>query len=84
MTGKLVNLFRHQGDQGLQKNIMNEQEIAFLRLASTEMTYKEIAMHLSLSPRAVDNLRDHMFEKLEVRSRVGLVMYAIRQGLVQF
>lgn len=84
MTGKLVNLFRHQGDQGLQKNLMTEQEIAFLRLASTEMTYKEIAMHLSLTPRAVDNLRDHMFEKLDVKSRVGLVMFAIRQGLVQF
>lgn len=39
-------------------------------------------MRMKLNPRAVDSLRDHLFEKLEVKSRVGLAMYAIRQGIV--
>jgi DNA-binding NarL/FixJ family response regulator len=32
----------------------------------------------------VDNMRDMLFEKLEVKSRVGLAMYAIKHGLISF
>jgi two-component system, NarL family, invasion response regulator UvrY len=35
-----------------------------------------------MNPRTVDALRDSLFEKLEVKSRVGLAMYAIKHGLV--
>lgn len=85
-TGKLVNLFRNNDDAGaaLQRNMLDEQEINFLKLASTDMTYKEIAIELQLNPRSVDNLRDKLFEKLDVKSRVGLAMYAIRNGIVRF
>jgi DNA-binding NarL/FixJ family response regulator len=85
-TGKLVNLFRQKSDTAnpLAKSILTETEIRFLQLASTEMTYKEIAQKMELNPRAVDNLRDNLFEKLSVKSRVGLVMYAIRNGVVTF
>lgn len=85
-TDKLVNLFRKQQDAGnlLEKTLLNETEIAFLKLSGSEFTYKEIAQHMNLSPRAVDNMRDNLFEKLEVKSRVGLAMYAIRHGLISF
>ena len=83
-TGKLVNLFRNANELIIEKNILNEQDIKFLKLASTDMTYKEISLQMQLNPRAVDNLRDHLFEKLDVKSRVGLAMCAIRQGLVRF
>lgn len=83
-TGKLVNLFRNVSEFDIERNILTEQDIKFLKLASTDMTYKEISLQLQLNPRAVDNLRDHLFEKLDVKSRVGLAMYAIRQGLVRF
>ncbi len=81
-TGKLVNLFRNNSDAGIQKNMLSEQEISFLKLAASDLTYKEIAVRMDLNPRSVDNLRDHLFEKLDVKSRVGLAMYSIRQGLV--
>ncbi len=84
-TGKLVNLFRKQTDghfPQLEKTMLSEAEIEFLRMASTELTYKEIAQKTGLNPRAVDNLRDSLFTKLNVKSRVGLAMYAIRHGLV--
>ena len=81
-TGKLVNLFRNNSDASIQKNMLNDQEIEFLKMAATDLTYKEIAVEMDLNPRSVDNLRDHLFEKLDVKSRVGLAMYAIRQGLV--
>ena len=61
---------------------LNEQEINFLKLASTELTYKEVADKMSITPRAVDSLRDHLFDKLEIKSRVGLAMYAVKNGIV--
>ena len=84
VSGKLANLFRSNNGNImlLEKAMLSAQEINFLRLASSDMTYKEIAMQMKLNPRAVDSLRDHLFEKLEVKSRVGLAMYAIRQGIV--
>jgi hypothetical protein len=35
-----------------------------------------------LSPRTIDGYRDALFEKLNVRTRVGLAMYAVRSGIV--
>jgi DNA-binding NarL/FixJ family response regulator len=83
-TGKLLNLFRSQSEMThtLEKTMLNETEIRFLQLSCSEMTYKEIAQQMNLNPRGVDNLRDNLFTKLEVKSRVGLAMYAIRHGLV--
>jgi len=85
-SGKLANLFRFRPDNtpALQKNMLTDQEVCFLKLASSELTYKEIAQKMGLNPRSVDSLRDHLFDKLDVRSRVGLAMYAIRHGLVAF
>ena len=37
---------------------------------------------MKMNPRGIDNLRDHLFTKLDVKSRIGLAMYAVRQGLV--
>jgi len=83
-TGKLLNLFRNQSEMThtLEKTLLNETEIRFLQLSCSELTYKEIAKEMHLNPRGVDNLRDNLFAKLEVKSRVGLAMYAIKHGLV--
>lgn len=84
-TGKLVNLFRKSHENSsLLRTMLNEMEIRFLRLACTEMTYKEIAGEMHLNPRAIDNLRDNLFGKLDVKSRVGLVMYSIKHGVQTF
>jgi two-component system, NarL family, invasion response regulator UvrY len=81
---KLASLFRTgTGDSiALQKSMLNEVEIKFLQLACTELTYKEIALQMKLNPRAVDSLRDALFEKLDVKSRVGLALFAIKKGIV--
>ena len=61
---------------------LNEREIEFMKLVCTEWTYKEIADLMYLSPRTIDGYRDALFEKLNVRTRVGLAMYAVRSGIV--
>lgn len=85
-TGKLVNLFRNSDGnvQPLQRAMLTEQEVNFLRLACSDLTYKEIAQRMSLNPRSIDTLRDQLFIKLDVKSRVGLAMIAIRHGIVTF
>src|SRR4051812_3813465 len=89
VTGKLVhNLKKLEEDDHENSNMhlakLNEKEITFLKLACTEMTYKEIADHMYLSPRTIDGYRDQLFEKLNVKSRIGLVLFAIKNGLVRF
>ena len=61
---------------------LNEREIQFLKLTCTELTYKEIAEKMFLSPRTIDGYRDDLFQKLNIKTRVGLVMYAIKNGIV--
>ena len=58
-----------------------DRELEFLALACSEKTYKEVAENMNLSPKTVDNYRESLFSKLHVKSRVGLVMYAIKEGI---
>lgn len=83
-TTKLVNLVnsKEDGTKRLQKSLLNDEEIFFLRLACSDMTYKEVAQRMKLNPRTVDSIRDQLFIKLDVKSRVGLAMVAIRNGIV--
>lgn len=60
---------------------LTEREIEFLKLSCTELPYKSFAPFLNVSPRTVEAVRDALFKKLEVVSRVGLVIYAIRNGI---
>lgn len=86
LNGRLMNSFQskqkadHKGNN-LKK--LTEREKEFLRFSCTEMTYKEIALKMEVSPRTVDGYRDGLFEKLGVKSRVGLAIYAIRWGIVK-
>ncbi len=62
---------------------LKERELEFIQHACSEDTYKEIAEKMFLSPKTVDNYRDAVFVKLNVKSRVGLVLYAIKHGLYE-
>jgi two-component system, NarL family, invasion response regulator UvrY len=84
VTGKLIHSINKLEEDTDMRNLtqLNEKEIQFLKLACTEMTYKEIAEQMYLSPRTIDGYRDALFEKLNIKTRVGLVMYAIKNGFV--
>ena len=85
ITGKLIHTINTLDEKEIQSKKMdklNEREIAFLKLVCTEYTYKEIADKMFVSSRTVDGYRDTLFEKLDVKSRVGLVMFAIKSGIM--
>ena len=62
---------------------LGEREREFLRWLCTDKSYKEIAAEMYLSPRTVDGYRDNLFEKLNVASRIGLVLFAVRNEIAQ-
>jgi len=53
-----------------------------LRLLCKNYTYKEIAEELYISVRTVDSHRDHLFSKLNIKSKEGLILFALQTGIV--
>jgi DNA-binding NarL/FixJ family response regulator len=82
VTGTLLNSIRNPETKSSGVASLNNREIEFLKLACTELTYKEIADQMNLSARTIDGYREALFEKLEVKNRVGLVLYAIKHGII--
>lgn len=68
-----------------EKDIMNvtDRERRFLKLASSDLTYKQIAKEMNLSERTIDGYRESLFGKFKVQSRVGMVMEALRKNLIE-
>ena len=61
---------------------IKDTELEFMKLACSELTYKEIAEQMCLSPRTIDGYRDSVFAKLNVKSRVGIVLFVLRHKIL--
>jgi DNA-binding NarL/FixJ family response regulator len=79
VSGKLVR--KVADDDGPD---FSRKEFEFLRLCCSELTYKEIADLMFVSPRTVDNYRESLFQKLNLKTRTGLVLYAIQNEIFKF
>lgn len=62
--------------------VFSDKERTFLKLACSDLTYKQISAEMHLSERTIDGYREALFEKLNVQSRVGMVLEALRRDLV--
>ncbi len=60
-----------------------ENELTFIQLACSEMTYKEIADVMDLSPKTIDGYRQDLFKRLKIKNRVGLVIFALKNNLMK-
>ena len=58
------------------------KEIELLKLSIEDKTYEEIAVLMDTTPKSVEGHRSRLYAKLEVRTRAGLAMYAVRYGYV--
>jgi DNA-binding NarL/FixJ family response regulator len=61
--------------------ILTDREKEFLKYACTELTYKEIGEKMVCSPRTVESYRDVLFEKLGMKTRVALALFAVKAGI---
>lgn len=85
VSNKLMHYINHEevfDSDTLALNNLSENEIIFLKWICTEKTYKEIADEMCLSPRTIDTYRDNLFKKLDVKTRVGLAIFAIKNSIV--
>ena len=62
---------------------LNAREQEFMQYIATDLTYKEIADKMCVAPRTAEGYRDSIFEKFEVKSRVALVVYALKHQLIE-
>lgn len=85
LSGRLIRNITGPGEGEIhtQLELLNHRELDFLRYACSEMTYKEIAEKMFVSHRSIDGYRDSLFQKLGVKSRVGLCIFAIKHKVVQ-
>lgn len=83
ITGNaLSDIYVEEKNKTSQKVQLSDNEKKFLQLISSEKTHKEIAEIMTLSIRTIDGYRDSLFQKLNIKTKVGLVIYAIKNGLV--
>jgi len=86
MTGTLVEELAQLGPDSAaastrDENGLTEREREIVRLVATGQKNREVGATLSISERTVKTHLTNIFQKLGVRDRVGLVMYALRHGL---
>ena len=82
ITGKLVHTLQSEYDKE-DTAFLTDKEKKFLQLICTELTFSEIANEMFVSAKSIEGYRRTLTDKLEVKSRVGLALYAVKHGLVK-
>jgi len=86
LTGAIINELRRMPDQnesnGQTLARLSEKEIEIIRYLASGLSNKEIAEHLSYSEKTVKNYLSIIFQKLQLRDRTQVAIYALRQGLL--
>jgi DNA-binding NarL/FixJ family response regulator len=82
VSGRMLMSLRNESKVSTAGTKLSDREMEFMQYCSTELTYKEIAGKMNVSPRTVDNYRESLFAKLNTKSRTGLVVYGIKNSLI--
>jgi DNA-binding NarL/FixJ family response regulator len=62
--------------------MLTTREIEIIKLASRELSSKEIAEELNITVRTVDTHRKHIMDKTESKNIIGAVIYALKRQLI--
>lgn len=81
LTRKFTKRAIRQTDYSISDMSISKREYLFLSYCNSELTYKEIASKMFISPRTLEGYRDSLFKKLNVKSRIGLALYAANSGI---
>lgn len=82
MTEHLINSLQPKQKDDLIDSL-TDRELKFLKYACSEKTYKEIADEMYVSPKTIEGYRDAVYSKLNIKSRVGMCMFAIKAGIIK-
>lgn len=83
VSGNMIRSLQQKEHNIKQELKLTDKEILFLELCASELTYKEMADQLGIAVRSVDNYSRNLFEKTGTKSRVGLVLWAMRNDLIK-
>ena len=84
LTRKVMQSIHQSGtDSSNVLRHLTDREMEFLKHACSEKNYQQIASDMFVSERTVDGYRESLFKKFNVSNRVGLVLYAIKNQLIQ-
>lgn len=67
-----------------KKNALTPREIKIIKMISQELTNREIAEKLELSPRTIEWNRENIMDKTKAKSAIGLFKYAVKNEIVKF
>lgn len=81
ISWKLVTGLQEEANQPVEPKDLTDKEKEYLALICTELSYDQIAKKMFVSPRTGDDYRAVLYEKLKVKSRMGMAMYAIKNNL---
>lgn len=70
-------------EQEVPEVALSEKETTILKLMCEERSTREIAVAVDLSPRTVEAIRDKLKTKTGAKSLAGLIMYAVKAGIVE-
>ncbi|PJC58605.1 MAG: DNA-binding response regulator [Flavobacteriales bacterium CG_4_9_14_0_2_um_filter_35_242] len=77
VTKALINATTHKSIE------LKERELIFLKHACSDMSYQQIADKMCLSYKTIDGYRESIFDKFNVSSRIGMVLYALKEKMVE-
>jgi len=83
VSGKLIRSLQEEKPLRPEVEALSANELKFMQLSCSELTYKEIADKMNLSPHTIDNYREALFHRFGIKSRTGLVLFAIKNELIK-
>ncbi len=79
VTARMISSVNKEVDM---LKLISERELEFLKYVCSDMSYQQIADKMFVSPRTIDGYRDSLFQKLQVKNRVALALFAVKYGIV--
>jgi two-component system, NarL family, invasion response regulator UvrY len=83
ITGRLLHDLQKESSSKSTQPVLTDRETEILQWMCTELSYKEIAAKVNLSVKTIDIYKDTLCKKTGSISRIGLVMYAIKNKIIQ-
>ncbi|MBN8836257.1 MAG: response regulator transcription factor [Sphingobacteriia bacterium] len=83
VSASVIKSIHSSNNNGAGQLVFSDKELIFMQHCASELTYKEIAHEMGVAVRTVDNYREALFSRLDIKSRVGLVLWGLKRGYIK-